>query len=310
MKTVSLGKTGLQVTPVVYGTWQISPQYWRFREEDRETAIRSIRRGIEKGINFFDTADAYGDGLAEEILGEGLGIFPREKFVVATKVYHHFYPDGHRHPDLSGSYILQECENSLRRLKMDYIDLYQCHSFEAMTDVEETTGALEKLKSQGKIRAYGVSNYTVEQMRTARRFGHYDTCQPRYSLVDRLAERDVLPYCRAEGMGVLVYSPLHMGLLTGKYTGDEKFSDFRANNPDFQGERFKERCEKVRSLQTIADKYSMSITQLVLTVTLTNSMIDCVIVGIKKPQHIEEAADIVGKRVDREDYFRVVSAIG
>jgi aryl-alcohol dehydrogenase-like predicted oxidoreductase len=310
LQTVTLGKSGLQVTPIVYGTWQISPQYWNFRQDDTERMIASIRRGLEKGINFFDTADAYGDGLSEQILGKALSVYPREKFVLATKVYHHFYPDGRRHPDLSAKYIVQACENSLRRLNMDYIDLYQCHSFEPLTDFEETTEALEKLKSQGKIKIYGVSNYSVEQLRTARKFGEYATSQNYYSLIDRSAEKDLLPYCRAEGIGILVYSPLHRGLLTGKYKGDEKFADLRAKSPEFQGQLFKERCEKVSSLREIADKYDMSITQLVLTTTLMNSMIDCAIVGIKKPEHIEEAAEVIGKSVSREDYFKVINTIG
>jgi len=300
---IRLGRSELTVSPICFGCWQASPVYWG--DQPKETLIAAMRRAFEVGVNFFDTADAYGDGRSEEILGEALADLPRDKLIVATKVYHHFYPDGRRHPDLSGPYIEEECEASLRRLKMDYVDLYQCHAFDPLTPQEETTAALGKLKKAGKIRAYGVSNYSVEQLRLARQHGDYDTLQPRYSLLDLDIEKDLLPYCLANDIGVLVYSPLSRGLLTGKYRGNEEFDDLRKNSVRFQNDLFHDICEKVRGLQEIADKYGMTIVQLVLTATRMHPAVHCPIVGIKRPEQIEEAAAALGKTIDREDYFAV-----
>ncbi|MCK4623775.1 MAG: aldo/keto reductase, partial [Phycisphaerae bacterium] len=252
---------------------------------------------------------AYGDGRSEQVIGEAMAPLPRDQIVLATKLYWHFYDDGRRHPDLSGKYVIEECENSLRRLKMDYIDLYQLHAFDPLTPLTETTEAMEKLRESGKIRCYGVSNFTVEQMRLAGRSGEYATAQPLYSLLDRGIEDDLLPYCATENIGVLVFSPLARGMLTGKYDGSETFDDFRAGEARFSGQKFKTIAAAVRSLQPIAEKYDMSIVQLVLAATLANPYIDCAIVGIKTAAHIEEAAGAMGKTIDREDYFAIRNAI-
>ncbi|KKL81954.1 hypothetical protein LCGC14_1989590, partial [marine sediment metagenome] len=234
---VRLGRSELKVSPICYGSWQLSPRFWGDVPTDQVAA--AMRHAFEVGVNFYDTADAYGDGLSERVMGEALADLPRDEIVVATKVYNRFYDDGRRHPDLSGQYVLDECDASLKRLKMDYLDLYQLHSFDPLTHLAETTAALEKLLKAGKIRRYGLSNYTVEQIRWARTFGDYATLQPRYSLLQTGIEDDLLPYCEAEDIGVLVYSPLERGLLTGKYDGTETFDDHRAGLGVFQGERFK-----------------------------------------------------------------------
>ena len=305
---IRLGRSDLVVSPVCYGSWQLSPKFWG--DQPKDTLIRAMRKAFDVGVNFYDTADAYGDGLSESVMGEALQEIPRDEIVVATKVYHHFYPDGHRHPDLSCRYIIAECEASLKRLRMDTIDLYQCHAFEPYTRIEETVEAMERLLADGKIRAYGVSNFTTEQFRMARNFGEFSTVQPRYSLIDRQAEDDLLPYCYANDIGVLVYSPLHHGLLTGKYEGSEPFADFRGNLPTFQGERFREIATKVRQLRPLAEKYGLSIIQLVLAATLSHPAVHCVIVGVKKPEHIEEAAGAMDKQIELEDYYAIRAILG
>ena len=305
---VRLGRSELMVSPVCYGSWQLSPRFWG--EVPVEDVKAAMRRAFEVGVNFYDTADAYGDGFSEQVMGEALADVPRDKIVVATKVYHHFYPDGHRHPDLSGKYVVEECNASLKRLRMDYLDLYQLHSFDPYTPLAETTEALERLREAGKIRSYGVSNFTVEQLRLARGVGDYATLQPRYSLLDREIEADMLPYCQAEDIGVLTYSSLALGLLTGKYEGTESFDDFRGRNPRFQGEKFKQLATAVRSLAPMAEKYGLTIVQLVLAATLAHPQLDVAIVGIKNPAQIEEAAGAMGKTVEREDYFAIRNALG
>ncbi len=216
----------------------------------------AMRRAVEKGINFFDTADAYGNGLSEKIAGEALKVFRRENSVLATKVFHPFYDDGRRHPDLSKKYIISECEASLKRLGMDYIDLYQCHAFDPLADLEETAAAMDKLKIRRKDKGL------------------------RSKQLQRLA---------APGGARIRRLPLLPAVL----------------QPDFSGERFKSLCERVRQLKPLADKYSITTVQLVLGATIMNPMIDCAIVGIKNPEHIEEAAGAADKSIDRGDYFKV-----
>ena len=302
-KRVRLGRSELQVSPICYGSWQVSKKFWG--ETSSEDLTAAMRRAFEVGVNFYDTADAYGDGESERVLGRALAELPRDEIVVATKVYHHFYEDGHRHPDLCGKYVLEECDASLQRLQMDYVDLYQLHSWDPLAPLAETTEALEKLKKAGKIRAYGVSNFTVEQLRLARELGDYSTLQPRYSLLDREIESDLLPYCQGQDLGVLVFSPLSFGLLTGKFDGTESFTDLRATHPRFQGERFKKLTAAVRSLAPMAEEYGLSITQLALAATLAHPAVTCTIVGIKNPTQIEDAAGAMGETIRREDYFKI-----
>jgi len=306
---IKLGRTDLQVSRVCFGCWQMAAnEYWPVVEEDRLT--RAVRRAIELGINFFDTADAYGDGFAEQLLGRMLKGIPREAFVLATKVYHHWLgePGSPRVGDLSGDYIVWECEQSLKRLGLDHIDLYQAHTFDVMTHLEETARAFEKLKKDGKIRFYGVSNFNVEQLRAANTFGHFDTVQPRYNLLDLEFESSVGPLCMTHNLGVLTYSSLQYGLLTGKFTGTETFNDVRAMSPMFKGEAFRANVEKVNRLRPIGDRLGRSITQLSIRALLEHPAVHCAIVGIKNEKQIEEAAGALGWRLSREDYYAIRQA--
>ncbi len=250
---------------------------------------------FDAGINFFDTADAYGDGYAETVVGEFLAGKPRDAVVICTKVFNHFNPDGSRYPDLSPAHIRQRCDLQLQRMGIETIDLYLLHMFDPLTPVAEVAETMDLLEKQGKIRNYGVSNHTVEQFRAQRRFGAYEAIQPRYSLVDTDIESDLLPYCQAENVAVMVYSPMHKGLLTGKYMGSETFTDFRKNHPDFQGQRFQAIAAAVKSLEPLANKYQLSIYQLVLTATLMHPGIDVAVVGIKSPPQIVDAIGAMGK---------------
>jgi aryl-alcohol dehydrogenase-like predicted oxidoreductase len=304
---ITFGATGLSVSPLCFGTWQLSPRFWG--PQSKTEALAAMRVAYDSGINFFDTADAYGDGHAETVLGEFLAAIPRDRAIVATKVYNHYNPDASRYPDLSPAHIVERCEASLRRLKTDCIDLYLCHFFDQLTPLAEVAATLEKLKKSGKIRAYGASNHTVEQLRAARRFGAFDALQPAYSLIEPAVEADLLPYCQSENIGVMIYSPMHKGLLTGKYFGTETFSDFRANHQDFQGDRFIAIATAVQSLRPLAEKYNLTIYQLVLTATLMHPSIQVAVLGIKTPDQIREAVGAMGKRLDRQDYFAIRTAL-
>ena len=303
MRKVTLGSTGLEVTPICYGCWQMGQELWGKQPADK--LIEAVHAAVDVGVNFFDNADAYGDGEAERILGRALGDIGRDKVVVATKVYHHFYEDGHRHPDLSGKYILRACEASLKRLGLDYVDLYQVHAYDQFTPLAETAGALDKLKRAGKIRAYGASNFTVEQLRAARSFGEFETIQPYYNLLEPDAERDLLPYCMAENVGVLVYSPLLRGLLTGKFKGDETFDDLRGGDSRFKGEEFKNLIARVANLRPMAEATGCTVTQLSLAATFAHPAIHCAIVGIKNADQIREAAGAADVELTREEYHRI-----
>jgi aryl-alcohol dehydrogenase-like predicted oxidoreductase len=300
---VTLGATGLEVSPICFGTWQLSPRFWG--EQSKTDILAAMKAAFDAGINFYDTADAYGDGYAETVLGEFLADKSRDELVICTKVFNHFNPDGSRYPDLSPAHIRQRCDVQLQRMGIETIDLYLLHLFDPATPLADVAGTMESLKKQGKIRHYGVSNHTVEQLRAHRHFGAYDAVQPCYSLVDTQIENDLLPYCQAENIGVMIYSPMHKGLLTGKYTGNETFSDFRTHLPDFQGERFRAIAAAVQSLKPLAEQYRLSIYQLILAATLMHPGIHVAVVGIKNPSQITEAIGAIGKTISREDYFAI-----
>lgn len=308
MDRVVLGESGLSVSPIAVGTWQLSPRFWG--PQSKDDAMAAMKFAFDRGINFFDTAEAYGDGYAETVLGEVVRDLPRDELVLATKVFNHFNPDGSRYPDLSPEHITARCEVSLERMGVDTIDLYLLHMYDPLTPLSDIAGTLERLRDQGKIRCYGLSNHTVEQCRAQRRFGRYDVVQPPYSLIDPAGENDLLPWCQSENVGVMIYSPMHKGLLSGKYTGGETFDDFRLNHPDFQGDRFRELCAKVRSLEPIAQRSELTIYQLVLSATLMHPAIHVAICGIKTPDQIAEAVGAGEKRLSREDYFAVRNTVG
>jgi len=308
MKRVQLGSSGLEVSPISIGTWQLSPRFWG--EQSKEDYIAALRFAFENGVNFIDTAEAYGDGYAETVVGEAIQGLPRDELVIATKVFNHFSEDGTRYPDLSPEHIAARCDVSLGRMQVETIDLYLLHMFDHLAPLADIAGALDRLKEQGKIRAYGVSNHNVEQTRAHRKFGDYSVTQPPYSLIDPAGENDLLPYCQSENIGVMIYSPMHKGLLTGKYKGDETFTDFRQAHPDFSGERFQELAGSVQSLRPLAEKYGMTIYQLVLAATLMHPSIDVAVCGIKRQDQIEEAVGAVGKELSRQDYFEVRKAVG
>ncbi len=307
MERVDLGGSGLSVSPIAFGTWQLSPRFWG--EQPKEDVIAAMKLAFDKGVNFYDTADAYGDGYAETVLGEALKELPRDEVIVTTKVFNHYNPDKTRYPDLSGAHIVERCEASLKRLGIDTLDLYILHFYDQLTPMQEVADALNKLRDEGKVRAIGLSNHSLAEVEAQRVFADYSVVQPAYSFVDTSIEKDLLPYCQAQNIGVMIYSPMHKGLLTGKYTGTESFDDFRKAHSDFQGERFRRLCEGVQSLKTMAAKYEMSIYQLILTATLMHPSINVAVCGIKTPGQIAEATAVMNKTLTRPDYFATRKAI-
>ncbi|MGA2065781.1 MAG: aldo/keto reductase [Thermoguttaceae bacterium] len=227
MKYRRLGCTDLEVSTVCMGCWSISTKDFFWDGQAREDSIRAIHGSLEAGVNFFDTAPAYGNGESEEILGEALQ-GRRAKCVVATKV-----PPG----DLEPAKLRASCEASLRALQTDYVDLYQVHWPNPGVPWEATWGALAQLQAEGKIRAAGVSNFGVSYLEQLPHRGRAETNQLPYSLLWRAVEYEILPWCRAHATGLLCYSPLAQGLLTGKFRAPQEVPDKRARTRLFSARR-------------------------------------------------------------------------
>ena len=307
MDHVQLGRTDLTVSRICFGCWQLSPRFWG--DVALEPWHKAIEAALDCGVNFIDTADAYGDGYAEEALGEFLAAERlRDRFVIATKFYWNFgTPD--RHPDTRYEYILRACEASLKRLKTDRIDLYQIHAFDPLTVPADVAAAFGRLKKEGKVRWFGVSNLTAEQMRMYEGSFEVSSLQPPYSLLARDVERSELPYCLGQRMGVIPYSPLFRGLLTGKYTRDHVFTDSRANAPYFTGAKFQAIMDGLDELRPIATDLELDLAQLAIRWVATHPAITAPIVGIKTPEHITGIVKAVEKPLPVDLWHRVAGTI-
>jgi len=308
MQFQQLGKTDLRVSRICFGCWQLSPKFWG--EIPQEEWREAVRRAVDLGVNFIDTADAYGEGFAEESLGkllkeEGL----RDRFVIATKFYWNFYRGEERTPDTRHSYILRACEESLRRLKVETIDLYQIHAWDPLTRPDEVAAAFSQLKKEGKVRWFGVSNLNADQMRMYGRYFDIECLQPPYSLLAREAEAHEFPYLLEKRIGAIAYSPLYRGLLTGKYSRDTQFSDSRANNPLFQGRAFHRILDGLKELEPFREKYGLTTAQLAIRWVLTHPAVTSAIVGVKKPEHIETIVKAGEGSLSPEDWHRVAATV-
>ncbi len=298
-----LGKTDLMVSRICFGCRQLSPKFWG--DVPLEPWHEAISAALDEGVNFIDTADAYGDGYAESSLGDYLskeGL--RDEFIIATKFYWNF-EDEERHPDTRYGYILRECEASLKRLKTDRIDLYQIHAFDPLTVPEEVAAAFGQLRKQGKVRWFGVSNLNVEQMRMYERYFEVSSLQPPYSLLKRDIEQNELPYCLMQRIGVIPFSPLYRGLLTGKYSRDHTFDDSRGRTKYFTGNAFQRIMDGIDELRPIANKYDLDPAQLAIRWILTHPAVTSAIVGIKTPEHIKGIVRAVEDTFPVDEWYRI-----
>ncbi len=288
MRYAQLGKTDLVVSRICFGCWQLSPAFWG--QVALEPWRAALKRALDLGVNFIDTADAYGDGYAESSLGEFLhreGL--RDRFIVATKFYWDFTVSP-RVPNTTHDYIIRACEDSLRRLKTDRIDLYQIHAWDPLTRPEEVAAAFGRLKKEGKVRWFGVSNQNLEQIGLHRRFFEVASLQPHYNLLFRENEAREFPYCMEHRIGVIPYSPLYRGLLTGKYARDQRFEDHRGNLDLFTGDRFQRVLDALEEATPLARELGLTVSQLAIRWVLTHPAVTSAIVGIKTPEHIEGIA--------------------
>lgn len=293
----------LKITPVSLGTWGIGgPPFWA--ERDEKESIRTIQKALDLGVNCIDTAPAYGFGLAEEVVAKALA-GRRDSVVIATKCglrWKDATNASSLYRDLTPASIRQELEDSLRRLQTDRVDLCQIHWPDPNTPIATTMETLNALRGEGKILEIGVSNFTLDMLKEARAIAPIASVQPKYNLLERDIESDILPYCAENGIAVLTYSPLASGVLSGKYSRDSVFPDWRGskNFGVFRQEAWEEAIGKAERLKAIAEDYGMSLSQLAIRWVVEQKGVTSALVGCNTPEQVEENMLALEVRIDAE----------
>ncbi|HDG6031870.1 aldo/keto reductase [Staphylococcus aureus] len=291
---INLGKSDVEVFPIALGTNAVGGHNL-YPNLDEEQGKEVVRQAINHGINFLDTAYIYGPERSEELVGEVVKEYPREQIKIATKGSHEFDENQEVHQNNQPEYLKQQVENSLKRLQTDYIDLYYIHFPDDNSPKDQAVAALQELKEQGKIKAIGVSNFTLDQLKEANKDGCVDVVQLEYNLLHRENEA-VLQYCVDHQITFIPYFPLASGILAGKYDENTKFSDHRTTRRDFIPGVFEENVRRVKALESLAAAHQTSIANIVLAFYLTRPAIDVIIPGAKRAEQVIEnikAADIV-----------------
>jgi aryl-alcohol dehydrogenase-like predicted oxidoreductase len=289
METRRLGNSDLNITPVGYGAWAIGGGGWQWGwgEQDDKDSIAAIHRALEMGVNWIDTAAVYGLGHSEEVVARALKTWPGAKPYVFTKCGLRWDAQGNIQKILHADSICREVEDSLRRLEVEVIDLYQIHwpPEPDSPELEEGWSILAALQRQGKVRCIGVSNFDVKQMRRAHSIAPITSLQPPYSLINRGAENDILPYCLREGIGVIAYSPMASGLLAGAMTRERitklARDDWRKSDPEFNEPKLSRNLALVEQLREIAKRYSRTPGEVAIAWTLRTPAVTGAIVGAR-----------------------------
>jgi aryl-alcohol dehydrogenase-like predicted oxidoreductase len=290
-----------RVSRVGLGTWAIGG--WMWGGSDEKNSIKTILTAFERGINLLDTAPAYGMGLAETIVGKAVADYGRrDEIVIATKVGLEWTADGSVRRNSGAGRIAEEIENSLKRLRTDYIDIYQVHWPDPLVPVQETAAALNRLYRQGKIRAIGVSNYSVKQMTLFREAAPLHTAQPPYNLFERGVEKNVLPYCRGNGISTLAYGALCRGLLSGRMRADTKFAgdDIRGVDPKFRSSRYIQYLSAVARLDRFArENYGREVIHLAVRWLLDQPGVSVALWGARRPDQLAPVDEVMGWFLDQ-----------
>jgi aryl-alcohol dehydrogenase-like predicted oxidoreductase len=298
MEFAEISGTSLKVSRVAIGTWAIGG--WMWGGTDEAQSVATIRAALEHGINVIDTAPAYGFGRSEEIVGRAIAEAKlRSRVLIATKVGL-AWEGGKVFRDASRARIMREVEDSLRRLRTDYIDIYQVHWPDPLVTIEETAGAMDALLRQGKIRAIGVSNFSVGQMEQFRRVAPLHVLQPPYNLFERAIDADVLPYCRKNRIATFGYGALCRGLLSGRMTADSKFEgdDLRRTDPKFQQPRFAQYLAAVQRLDRLAQqRFGKRVIHLAIRWVLDQG-ITTALWGARHPDQLRPVDEVTGWRLD------------
>ncbi len=288
MKYRRIGRSGLKISEISLGGWLTFG-----RTLDKSTSDAITRKALELGINFFDFADVYAKGQAELAFGEGIKGLRRSDLVISSKV---FWPMSENPNDagLSRKHIMESVEGSLRRMGIDYLDIYFCHRHDPETEVDEVVRAMDDLIHQGKVLYWGTSVWEADQIERAMSEAIYYRAygpiveQPRYNMLDRHIEESILPTCERHGIGFTVWSPLAEGLLTGKYSKGIPEGSRGANSPDFEQRLTKENLSKIAELQRLADKNGLKLSQMALAWVLRLSAISAAITGATSVKQLEE----------------------
>jgi aryl-alcohol dehydrogenase-like predicted oxidoreductase len=292
MNTIQLGTSDLHITPVGFGAWAIGGGGWQFAwgaQNDRDS-IAAIRAALDAGINWIDTAAVYGLGHSEEVVARAIdGVHDRPYvFSKCSMVWDEHRKVGH---SLKADSIRRECEASLRRLRLDAIDLYQIHWPDRDTDIEEGWTTMAKLRDEGKVRNIGVSNFSVAQMKRAQAIAPIASLQPRYSLIHREIEAEILPFVARERIGVLAYSPMASGLLTGAMTPERiahlPSDDWRRQHSDFREPQLSHTLRLVRLLRVIGSHHGRSPGEVAVAWALRDPAVTGAIVGARRPDQVQ-----------------------
>ncbi|MHC4394919.1 MAG: aldo/keto reductase [Planctomycetota bacterium] len=305
MQTKQLGYTDLKLTTVGLGAWAMGgPWLFGWGPQDDDQSIATVLQTMDEGINWIDTAPIYGYGRSETVVGRALKQIS-QKPLIATKCGLCWDEHHERITRLKAESIRAECHDSLKRLGIDTIDLYQIHWCEPDEDIEEAWTEMAKLVDEGKVRYIGVSNFSVEQIKRIQKIHPVASLQPPYSMLHREVEDELLGYCEQNDIGVIVYSPMQRGLLAGKFSAERVANlpegDHRKTNPDFQQPQFGATLELVEQLKKISERNGKTCAQLVISWVLRRSEVTAAIVGARRPDQITETAAASDFELSAED---------
>jgi aryl-alcohol dehydrogenase-like predicted oxidoreductase len=307
-----LGNSDLRITPLGVGAWAIGGGGWEFGwgDQDDRDSIGAIRAALDGGINWIDTAAVYGLGHSEEVVAKALEGVSKKPYIF-TKCARRWNAERKIYKSLKAESIRQECEDSLRRLRVDVIDLYQMHWPEPDEDVEEGWTEMARLQQEGKVRWIGVSNFNVAQLKRVMKIAPVTSLQPPYSLLVRDVESEILPFVKENNIGVIVYSPMRAGLLTGKMTRERAHSlpknDWRSRSADFQEPKLSRNLELVEILKKIGQRRGHTPGEVALAWVLHNPAVTAAIVGLRRPDQVKGTLGALDFRLNDEDVAEVES---
>lgn len=305
---VTIGKTDVRTTPLGLGTNAVGG-YNLFPDLRDEDGLALVQAGLNHGIQLLDTAFVYGMGHSEELVGQAIHDFDRHSFTLATKGAQDF-SSGEQVINNDPQFLTQQVETSLKRLNTDYLDIYYIHFPDKQTPKAEAVGALQRLREQGKIRAIGVSNFSLDQIKDANADGYLDVVEDEYSLLHRDHETDLMPYLKDHQISFVPYFPLASGLLTGKYDRTVSFpaNDIRSQISDFQDPRYSQALDAVDQVRPIATAHHATVTQVILAWYMQNPLVSVVIPGAKHADQVSANAQALDVTLSPDEYHTIDTA--